>query len=67
MRIIKCSCGIIVGAWVDAPSNKHVLKEELKEYTATYNSDCARDEFNFIVPLRDNRVCCKYCYRKTKG
>lgn len=67
MRIIKCSCGIIVGAWVDAPSNKHVLKEELKEYTATYNSDCARDEFNFIVPLKDNRVCCKYCYRKTKG
>ena len=67
MKLIKCSCGIIVGAFVDAPENKHVLKEELKHYILTYNNECARNEFNFIVPLPGNKVCCKYCYRKMKG
>ena len=67
MKTIKCSCGVIVGARVDAPENKYVLKEELKQYTTVYNRDCAKDEFNFVVPLHDNYICCKYCYRKIRG
>lgn len=65
-KIIKCSCGIIVGQFVDHTNNKTVLKDELKRYTPVYNEECAKDEFNFVIPLTDNYVCCKYCYRKRR-
>ena len=64
MKAIKCSCGTIVGQKSHSPMNKQVLKDELKQYIITYNNECARNEYNFIIPINEDMVYCKNCYRK---